>query len=166
MTADKYCKKTAEIILNNKTGDAIKTCLRLAELETKWTSVVGKTVAERSAPVAWEISKDNIPTLTINVDDAGIVQAIKFRRTAIIKSLKVFLGIPSVKIEICVGKVVKQSIAKEPVPAFKRRYPVIIAENDVEKTVNLISHGSENTELDQAIARLKILSENNMKNNR
>ena len=152
-------KKTEDLLLNHAEGP-IKTCLKLAELEIKWACVVGNAVAERSAPVAWEF-KEGDPILTINVEDANLVQAIKFRRTAIVKSLKTFLGIDSLKIEICIGKVTKPSAAKDPAPAFKRRPPIFIPENLIEKTADVINCDTDDKELAQIIAKFKILSEKN-----
>ena len=150
--------KKTEKIFSKGVADSIKMYLKLAELEKEWPRVVGSVVAERSAPVACEFT-DEGPLLTINVEDAAIVQAMKFRRTVLIRSLSKFLGEPAVKIEICVGKVVKPSTVKEPLPAFKRRAPILISGSSVEEAASDISQNMDDPELAEIIAKLKVLAE-------
>ena len=150
--------KEAARLFASGAPDAVKLCLRLAELESNWSQVAGAAIAERSSPACCEKTEDGLK-ITINVADAGVAQALKFRRAALVRALCRFMGSQSVKIDVRVGKVKKQSSAKPPLPAHKRRAPLIVSEKAVRDEIKRLTEENVGNEIAEIMARLKTASE-------
>lgn len=145
-------------ILTEVLPASIRACLKLAELEKEWPRVVGGLMAERSSPTACEFSSEGL-VITINVISAGILPAVKSRRGALVRAISRFMCIKSVKLDIRVGKVTKLSQAKESLPDYKRRAPIIVSDRAVEKNTKFFSENTIDPELAEAIAKIKVLTE-------
>ncbi|MCE5201145.1 MAG: DUF721 domain-containing protein [Synergistaceae bacterium] len=150
--------KDAGRLFTTDVPDAVKACLKLAELEQEWHNVAGEAIAERSSPSACEFVEEGL-RITINVTDAGVAQAVKFRRSALIKSLRKFLSLPSIQIDVKVGKITRRSAAKPPLPACRRRAPVIISEKAVKEETKRLTSENGDPEIAETVARLKVASE-------
>lgn len=150
-------KKTEEI-LRGKVPSSLKVCLRLAELEKDWQEVVGKAAAERSSPVSCEFSEEGL-TIFINVDSPGVLPALKSRKPVISMSISKYLNIKNIKLDIKVGKIKKLSFAKDPLPDYLRRPPVVISESSLQKNMQDIGTDIADEELVESLAKLKTVVE-------
>lgn len=150
--------KKAEEILRGRVPSPLKTCFRLAELEKDWQEVVGSAAAERSSPVSCEFSEEGLSIL-IHADSPVILPALRSRKSVISKSICRYLGVSNVKIEIKVGKVTRPSCAKDPLPEYLRRAPVLISENALRKNLEEIEKDAGDDELAENLARLKTVIE-------
>ena len=150
-------KKTDEI-LRGKVPPSIKISLKLAELEKDWQNVVGKAAAERSSPVSCEFSEEGL-SITINVDSPGVLPALKSRKPMISRSISKYLNIKIIKLDIKVGKIKKLSSAKDPLPDYLRRPPVVISERSLQKNIQEIGTDVLDEELAECLAKLKTVVE-------
>lgn len=150
-------KKTDEI-LRGKVPPSIKISLKLAELEKDWQNVVGKAAAERSSPVSCEFSEEGL-SLTINVDSPGVLPVLKSRKPMISRSISKYLNIKIIKLDIKVGKIKKLSSAKDPLPDYLRRPPVVISERSLQKNIQEIGTDVLDEELAECLAKLKTVVE-------
>ncbi len=150
-------KKTDEI-LRGKVPPSIKISLKLAELEKDWQNVVGKAAAERSSPVSCEFSEEGL-SLTINVDSPGVLPGLKSRKPMISRSISKYLNIKIIKLDIKVGKIKKLSSAKDPLPDYLRRPPVVISERSLQKNIQEIGTDVLDEELAECLAKLKTVVE-------
>lgn len=150
-------KKTDEI-LRGKVPPSIKISLKLAELEKDWQNVVGKAAAERSSPVSCEFSEEGL-SLTINVDSPGVLPVLKSRKPMISRSISKYLNVKIIKLDIKVGKIKKLSSAKDPLPDYLRRPPVVISERSLQKNIQEIGTDVLDEELAECLAKLKTVVE-------
>ena len=150
-------KSTEEALRNNATY-SLKLCMKLAELENHWPEVVGKAAAERSAPVSCEYT-DEVPVISVHVDSPGVLPTMMSRRSVISRSVSRYLGVKEVRLEIKVGKVRRQTFAKDPLPDHLRRPPVLISEASLQKNIREISAEVKDEELAESLARLKTVIE-------
>jgi hypothetical protein len=150
--------KSAGSIFSGRINDAIGLCDKLSELEKAWVKVTGEAVGSNSSLAGCEFAEDGL-RIKINVANASLVRAVKFRKNSLKKSIEKFLGSHVADIEIAVGKVTRLSSAKPPLPAYKRRAPLIISEEAVEKQTKVIENETGDTELSQHIARIKVITE-------
>ncbi|MDD4159517.1 MAG: DciA family protein [Synergistaceae bacterium] len=144
--------------LNGRVPSSLKICFKLAELENHWQEVVGKAAAERSSPVSCEFSEEGLIIL-IHVDSPGVLPALQSRKPIILRSVSRYLGVRVVKLDIKVGMVRKQSSAKEPLPEYLRRPPVLISESSLQKNIKDISRNVSDEELAEELAKLKTVIE-------
>lgn len=150
-------KKTDEI-LRGKVPPSIKISLKLAELEKDWQNVVGKAAAERSSPVSCEFSEEGL-SITINVDSPGVLPVLKSRKPMISRSISKYLNVKIIKLDIKVGKIKKLSSAKDPLPDYLRRPPVVISERSLQKNIQEIGTDVLDEELAECLAKLKTVVE-------
>lgn len=150
--------KSAGSVFSDSINGAIGLCDKLSQLEMAWSNVVGEAVGSNSSLAGCEFADDGL-RLKINVASASLVRAVKFRKNTLIRSTEKFLGTHVADIEIAVGKVTRLSSAKPPLPAYKRRAPIVISEDAVEKQTKAIESETGDTELSQSIARIKVITE-------
>lgn len=150
--------KRPEEILRGKVPSSLKICLKLAELEKDWQEVVGKAAAERSSPVSCEFSEEGL-TISINVDSPSVLPALKTRRAVISRSISKYLNIKNIKLDLKVGKIKKLSSAKDPLPDYLRRPPVVISESSLQKNMQDIGTDIADEELAECLAKLKTVVE-------
>jgi len=81
------------------------------------------------------------------------------RRSVISRSVSRYLGVKEVRLEIKVGKVRRQTSAKDPLPDHLRRPPVLISEASLQKNIREISAEVKDEELAESLARLKTVIE-------
>ena len=155
---DSY-RKAGEFF-GNGTQDTIKNCFRLAALEREWHKVAGNTIAEVSSVNSCEFTEEGIK-VTIHVKDASLVQALKFRRVFLSSAIKKFFKTDSVILDIKAGKVKKQSTAKEALPEYKKRVPIVISEEKIEEEKKKILEISSDIDpsLAETLAKIKLSSE-------
>ena len=110
---------------------SLKLCMKLTELENHLLkSLAG--AAERSAPVSCEYT-DEVPVISVHVDSPGVLPTMMSRRSVISRSVSRYLGVKEVRLEIKVGKVRRQTSAKDPLPDHLRRPPVLISEASLQE---------------------------------
>lgn len=151
--------KKARELLEKKSSNPITEYRKLSQLEKNWDKLVGSPLSERTAPVACAFSKEGIK-VTINVEERGLLQAIKFRRHILIRVLRTYFSREDVAVEIKTGKINRQSIAKPALPAHQRRAPILYSEEKLKsETQRMIKENELEEDLAESLARLKLTIE-------
>lgn len=131
--------------------------LKLAELEENWSEIVGPALGSRSRPAFCDAS-DGILTITINVSDQTVLSSVRFRKGPLEKKLSAILA-PGTKCRFCVGQVGFDSKAKPPLPAWRRRAPVLLPDDAVKAEKEAFLEGGLSEELAEKLARIKLSAE-------
>ena len=154
-----YTYKKAGDLIKKESSTPVTEYRKLSLLEKNWDKLVGTPLAERTAPVACSFTDEGMK-VTINVEDRGLLQAIKFRTPVLIKVLRTYFSRQDITVEIKAGKIIKQSTAKAPLPAHLRRAPVLYSDEILKlETERLISENGLEEEIAESLAKLKLTSE-------
>lgn len=149
--------RPARDLYTKEAPDALKLSYSLASLEKNWEKVAGSALASRTQLASCKITEEGI-FITVNVADPGIIQAVKFRKNLLAKSVAKFLKTAKVTVEIKQGKILYKSNAKEAAPACMRRAPVLISEEQLESETAKLKESGLDPDIAEALARLKITS--------
>lgn len=153
-------KKTGDFF--SKNSKKMGVYIKLAELEREWPRIAGPAMAERIALTACEFTQEGM-LITINVNSANALPAVKSRRGMLTRALCQFLEVSEIKLDIRVGKVKPVSLAKEALPAYKRRAPLLISQQEVEEAAAVVKKEVSDPELAEDLAKIKALFEKMVK---
>ena len=153
----KKCKNIHDFI--EKKSNPVALYRKLSLLESNWDKLIGPPLSERTAPIACCFTDEGLK-ITIAVKDNGLLRAVQFRKQVFQKALKKYFSRADIKVEIKVGRVIKQCTAKEAKPDYLRRAPVFYTEETLEKeTKRMIKENNLNPELAESMAKLKLTIE-------
>ena len=146
--------KDAATLFQKNLPQTIRFCQKLAMLEREWPGLVGAEYARRSMIVGCGI-EEGCAHLTIHAESAAVATSMGPLKTRLPRALKTYLQVDSVKVQIKVGKLKKRETAKPPLPAYKRRAPVLISEETLRVERERARAQIEDPELAEAMARLR-----------
>lgn len=129
--------------------------VKLSELCACWEEIAGNPLSKKSAPASCEC-KDGAIRVTVNVSESSVLAAAKFRRARVERNLRLFLRIDDVKVEFRVGPAYPPSAAAQPLPLYKRRAPVTLADADVEEEKRKFQESGMSEGLAREMARVKL----------
>jgi hypothetical protein len=134
-------------------------CERLRALDREWQAVVGPVFAERSCIARAEMQEEKLHIL-IHTSDTSAGMSMRFSRIKIEKTLSRFLRVPSVSVEIKSGRIYRneQGGRKKPLPAYRRRRPIYISEEEVLKEAADLCESEEMSEIAKKLAAIKLLA--------
>lgn len=153
--------KKTDGLLSAEMPPVLAMSIKLAELEKNWAKYMTGTLAplaDKSAPASCEFT-ENGPLVTVNVSEGCYLKPAQARRAALAETLRRALAVEFLEVEIKVGRVRKPSTAKAPLPAYKRRAPVLISEDAVEKEAASLAGDAKDADLAEALARVRLLAE-------
>lgn len=133
-------------------------CFKLAELEREWAGIVGEELARRSSVASCSLEQE-CAVITLHAADGATVASMSFLKGKLARMLRNYLKLDAVRIEIKTGSVKRPSSVKPPLPAWKRRAPVIIGDNEVAHELEFTAAACRDEELAKSFARLKALVE-------
>lgn len=133
-------------------------CFKLAELEREWAGIVGPELARRSSIASCSLDGE-CAVITLHAADGATVTSMSFLRNKLARMLRDYLKLGGVRVEIKTGSVKRLSAVKPPLPAWKRRAPVIIGDGEVERELEFTAAACRDQELAKSFARLKALVE-------
>ncbi|MDO4988500.1 MAG: DciA family protein [Synergistes sp.] len=128
--------------------------LKLSELAENWQSFAGPALARKSMPSSFSCGKEEM-TLTVNVTDHAVLTSARFRTAQLRRNVSAFFG-TDVKIEMKVGAVKYLSHAKPPLPAYKRRAPIVLNEDDIRDESEKFKTFGVSSDLADKMARVKL----------
>lgn len=129
-------------------------CMILSTVEREWEKIVGRPLAFRSSPKAFE---DGV--LFVTVDSHAVLHDMNFRKNAIVREIrtKALLPVRDVKIEI--GKIKRENPVRETTARRQNRKQDIDPSLEEKVTAEILAiHEDMNPELARSIARCRIMS--------
>lgn len=133
-------------------------CFKLAELEREWPGVVGEEYARRSSIASCSLEPECV-VITVHAADGATVASMSFLKNKLARMLRDYLKLNAVRIEIRTGSVKRPSAVRPPLPAWKRRAPVVVGDGEVARELEFTSSACHDKELAKSFARLKALVE-------
>lgn len=128
--------------------------MELARLDENWADIVKEPVASKSMPSACSCSGGAV-TITVNVSGQSVLSSVRFRKNRLEKNISAFLGFP-IRLELKAGPVVKRSSAKEAAPAYMRRAPVVVTDDEIGKAAEFFKGNDISGELASNLAKIKL----------
>jgi len=148
--------KEANQLIDNA-PEQLRLCFKLALLEREWAGLVDGEFAARSCLESCRLEED-AAVITVCAKDAACAAAMNFIKARLQRTISGYLAIPVSRVEIKVGKITRLSNVKQPLPAWQRRAPLVIGEEDARRELEFTSAFVEDEELASALARLKALA--------
>lgn len=137
----------------------LTSCIKLSNVVKYWDKIVDPIVAQYTKPSAFRIDESNKLIITIHVEEASVLQAIMFRKRAITQKLRKVLKQHDLKVEIKRGKIERLTLAKDPLPPYKRRAPIILDPDEIQETAEEFSKQTGDAELAELFAKIKLSSD-------
>lgn len=131
---------------------------RLADAQKNWWKVVGPLLASRTSLFSCDFSNEEF-VITINVTDGALLPAVMSRRAAFVKVLQRVTGVEELSVRFKIGRVVKPSSAKDPLPEYMRRKPVKLTDEEVSKAADMLEEAAGDRETAVLLARLRRMGE-------
>lgn len=138
--------------------EQLRLCFRLAALEREWAGIIGEEYAALCVLEGCELKNDEV-LISLNAENAATVASMNFRTAKLARMLLDYLDAPAVRIEIKVGRINPPTIAKPPLPEWRRRAPLKVSEDEVRRELPFISETIKDKELAESFARIKALAE-------
>lgn len=133
-------------------------CFKLAELEREWAGIVGEEFARRSSIASCSLEPE-CAVITLHAADGATVASMNFLKSKLARMLRDYLKLGAVRVDIKTGSIKRPSAVKPPLPAWKRRAPVLIGDNDVARELEFTAATCCDEDLAKSFARLKALVE-------
>lgn len=149
--------KDAAKLLRNA-PEQLQLCFRLAALEREWAGIIGEEYAKLCVLEGCELKKDEV-LISLNAENSAAAASMNFRKAKLARMLLNYLDAPAVRIEIKVGRIKQPTLAKPPLPAWRRRVPLKVSEEEVERERPFVSETIEDKDLAESFARIKALAE-------
>lgn len=137
-------------------------CFKLAELDLEWAGIVGEEFARRSCVASCSLEQGDA-VITLHTEDGATAVSMKFLKNKLARILKDYLELKAVRVEIKVGKIIRRKTAKPPQPAWRRRIPVIVGDDEVARELEFTSAACSDEDLARNFARVKALVERRKK---
>lgn len=133
-------------------------CFKLAELEREWAGIVGEEFARRSTIASCSLEEKGA-VITLHTKDAATATSMNFLKNKLSRMLSDYLELDRVRVEIRTGVIKRHSAVKPPQPAWKRRAPVLVKDDEVTREMAFTSSVCSDKKLAESFARLKVLVE-------
>lgn len=137
-------------------------CIKLAELDLEWVGIVGEEFARRSRIASCSL-EPGYAVITLHTVDGATAASMNFLKNKLARILRDYLELKAVRVEIKVGKIVRRNMAKSAQPAWKRRIPVIVGDDEVARELEFTAAACSDEELAKSFARVKALVERRKK---
>lgn len=137
-------------------------CFKLAELDLEWVGIVGEEFARRSCIASCSL-EPGYALIMLHTVDGATATSMNFLKNKLARILRDYLELKAVRVEIKIGKIVRRKTAKPSLPAWKRRVPVIIGDDEVTRELEFTAAACGDEELARSFARVKALVERRKK---
>lgn len=158
MTRESRLTKASDVIGGKEMPGLLSICEKLSDLDQMWPKIAGRAIGSGSSLSSCRFTDDGI-VLTVNAADAGVMQALKFRRVSLAREIAGLSGIKVSSIEVKIGRVVRNSSAKGPLPEYKRLAPILIDGAKVTREAEKLADTAGDSDLADSVARLKVIRE-------